>query len=95
MPNRMRKTIAVLALAGLSGLAGCVEPQPDPMPPSCGAEGLQGLVGQREEVLASMTFGAGAVRVIRPGQAVTMDYNPRRINFELDGANRIVRVFCG
>jgi hypothetical protein len=88
----MRKIIAILAMAGL---AGCVEPEPDPMPPTCGAEGLQGLVGQREEVLASMTFGASAVRVIRPGQAVTMDYSPGRINFELDRTNRIARVFCG
>lgn len=88
----MHRTIAILATAAL---AGCVEPLPGPEPATCGAETLQGLVGQREEVLAAMTFEASAVRVIRPGQAVTMDYSPRRINFELDRTGRIVRVFCG
>jgi hypothetical protein len=35
------------------------------------------------------------VRVIRPGQAVTMDYSPARLNIEVNGAERISRVSCG
>lgn len=88
----MRTMIAILATAAL---AGCVEPQPDMPPMSCGAEGLQGLVGQRAEVLDSMTFEASAVRVIRPGQGVTMDYSPSRLNIEIDRSNRIARIHCG
>lgn len=90
----MRNFMAILAVVAL---AGCVEPiETDPVQPeSCGAEGLQGLVGQTEAVLAAMTFRAGTVRVIRPGMAVTMDYRGDRLNIELDSAGRIQRVYCG
>lgn len=35
------------------------------------------------------------MRVIAPGQPVTMDHNPSRTNFELDESGTITRVFCG
>ncbi len=88
----MRVTMAILAAAAV---AGCVEPKVDVTEESCGAERLQYLVGQDEGALAAMTFEAGAVRVIRPGQAVTMDFSPSRLNLELDGSGRIQRVYCG
>lgn len=70
-------------------------PAPDPGPVgTCGADGLQGLVGQHVSVLGGMSF-PGPVRVIRPGDAVTMDYNPDRINIEVSDAQRILRIFCG
>ncbi|MCB1538860.1 MAG: hypothetical protein H6865_08040 [Rhodospirillales bacterium] len=34
-------------------------------------------------------------RVIPPGAAVTMDYSPDRVNFQLDENGRIVRIWCG
>ena len=37
----------------------------------------------------------GPVRVIGPNQAVTMDFNPERINLETDAVGIITRVFCG
>ena len=36
-----------------------------------------------------------AARIIRPGQAVTMDFSPARLNLLLDGNDRIVRAYCG
>ena len=84
----------------LLALAACVPVPPDPVPPTlppddaCGAPGLQGLVGQPRRVLETMKFGV-PVRVIEPGMAVTMDYNPARLNIELDAAGRIIRVTCG
>ncbi len=72
-------------------------PSSDPAPAeddACGASGLQDLVGQEVGVVAAMTFPA-PMRIIRPGEAVTMEFNPARLNFELDGANRIARVYCG
>ncbi len=51
-------------------------------------------MGQEVGVVAAMTFPA-PMRIIRPGEAVTMEFNPARLNFELDGANRIARVYCG
>lgn len=61
---------------------------------SCGAAELQSLVGQPAAVLQTMRF-AGPVRVLRPGEAVTMDYSAGRLNIEIDAAEVIARVACG
>ncbi|MFN3973277.1 MAG: I78 family peptidase inhibitor [Gemmobacter sp.] len=87
----------LIAPALMLAAACTVEPIPEPMPPaspSCGAEGLQGLVGQRASVLQGMAFGS-ETRIIRPGMAVTMDYRENRLNIEIDTRERIVRVYCG
>ncbi len=86
------------------GLAACVEIEsppdpgvmPPPMPPedSCGAPDLQFLRGQPETVLHTMKFGV-PVRIIQPGMAVTMDYNPTRLNIEIDESGEIFRISCG
>ncbi|MEZ5753825.1 MAG: I78 family peptidase inhibitor [Paracoccaceae bacterium] len=60
----------------------------------CGALDLQYLLGAPARDLEAMRFNK-PVRVIRPGMAVTMDYNPDRLNFEVDRAGRIARVTCG
>lgn len=79
-------------------LAGCV-PQPDaPATPTdrddaCGARQLQYLVGKDVAALSPMTF-AQTVRVIRPGQGITKDYRPDRLNFNLDEAGKISRIHC-
>jgi hypothetical protein len=69
---------------------------PPPAPPTstCGAQDLQGLVGQPATVLQTMKFGT-VTRITRPGQAVTMDYSDRRLNIHIDKAERIERVSCG
>lgn len=69
-------------------------PVTDPLGPVCGADGLQGLVGQPQSVLATMKF-AGPTRVIEPGMAVTMDYSPSRLNIWIGEDDRIERVTCG
>jgi hypothetical protein len=90
----MKPAVIVLPLALF--LAGCQAEAPprvfDPTP-RCGADRLQGLIGQDAVVLRSMRFD-GPVRVIHPGMAVTMDYNPTRLNFEVDAAGVIRRVWC-
>ncbi len=87
----MRLTIAMIfALI----VAGC-QPTPvvTPAPASCGAEGYQSLVGAK---LAAVTMPADLnARIIKPGQAVTLDFRPDRINFELDARGVIRRVYCG
>lgn len=60
----------------------------------CGASGFQGLVGQSAEIARMLELDQ-PMRVIEPGMAVTMDYRPDRINFELDEADRIAVVRCG
>ena len=52
------------------------------------------LIGQDATALERVLI-MGKVRVLRPGQAMTMDYWPDRINFMIDGDNRIERITCG
>ena len=74
------------------------DPLPDPVPveieDTCGAAAHAGLIGQDASALERVHLRQ-RVRVIQPGMAVTMDYGPDRINFEIDTRNRIARIFCG
>lgn len=75
-------------------LTACV-PAPDlPGPNTCGAHGMQDLLGKDRGVLAAMTLPVGT-RVITPGMAVTEDYSPARLNIDLDARGRITGVWCG
>lgn len=85
----------------LIALSACTEPVPgpvNPVPPAakdtCGAAGLASLIGQPVSRFSTQTR-QGPARVIRPGQPVTMDYNPLRLNVLLDADDRIVGVSCG
>lgn len=78
-------------------LGACVAAEPDDgLPPegACGAKALQDLIGQPRSVLDVMRFSQ-PLRVIEPGMAVTEDYNPGRLNIELDDVGQIIRVACG
>ena len=60
---------------------------------ACGSAGYQAIVGSP---LAAVTLPADlGARIIQPGTAVTTDYNPERLNIEVDVDGRITRVFCG
>lgn len=65
----------------------------------CDASRAQGLVGRQAspelEREAMQRTAARLVRWIRPGQAVTMDYNPRRLNIKLDANDRAESFDCG
>lgn len=60
----------------------------------CPFEPIQPFVGQHVSVLEKVML-LGQVRVIRPGQMVTMDYMPTRLNIELDKHDAISRLRCG
>lgn len=85
----MRRIIAATALI----LAGCATTAPPPAM-TCGAAGLQGLIGQSALVLQTMRFGA-TTRILRPNDPVTKDYRPDRLNIIIDEKERISRVTCG
>lgn len=97
-----------LALA-LLGLAACAAPQPPapsgpavpdgpalprPEADTCRAADRAGLIGQPVTALERV-YLLGPVRILRPGDAMTRDYLAGRINFALDPADRILRIFCG
>lgn len=82
------------------GLVACASyPTPMPGPARCNAGAVQGAVGREAgpRVVHNVKRRAGArdVRVIRPGQAVTMDFRSDRLNIEVDHRNTIRRVHCG
>lgn len=74
-------------------------PRPLPGPVRCDAGRVQALVGReaRPGVVqrARQRAGARNVRVIRPGQAVTMDFRSDRLNLEVDNRNVIRSARCG
>ena len=66
---------------------------------ACRTEGLQALVGQpATQALGAEALGmsgAHALRWIRPGDVVTMDYREDRLNIHLNAAGRVERFACG
>ena len=71
-----------------------------PAPPgACTPEHAKALIGFRYgEGIADrvMSFtGARTIRVIHPGQIVTMDFRTDRVNVHVDARGRIVSVTCG
>lgn len=93
----LRLGALLLALAACAGEAppGPGAPPPDPaVPDTCGLSGVAGLTGGKVGRLPD-AGGWQSLRVIRPGQAVTMDFSPTRLNVELDGTDRILRMSCG
>ncbi|WP_082524799.1 I78 family peptidase inhibitor [Pseudorhodoferax sp. Leaf274] len=92
--------VAVLALAGCAGLGGPAgAPGTSATPATCDAAAAQFAIGQsfgpalERDVRARS--GASIVRWLSPGQAVTMEFNPARLNLTLDGRSRITKVACG
>ena len=67
-------------------------------PLACSVSRAESFVGKPGDAIAEdarIAAGAQTVRVIRPGQAVTMDYRADRLNLELDDSGILVRVRCG
>ena len=91
----MRLLFPVLMTALLSA---CVMPvvtyPPTTDPNACGAAGLQGLIGMSATVIPPTGVWA-SIRIIHPGDVVTMDYSASRLNVYVDAANRITRLTCG
>ena len=86
-------------LIGLATLTACTVTEPTaPIPPTledtCNARQYANLIGDDATALEKVLI-LGQVRVIRPGDVVTQDFRPERINFGIDGANRIIDVSCG
>jgi len=92
-----------LAILALTTLAGCgpevVAPDAPPRleeagPDSCEAADHEALVGGPLSAFDQSALDQ-TVRVIPPGGIVTMEYNPTRLNVDLDGRSNIVRFWCG
>lgn len=89
------KPLAAALLVSFS--AGC-ETSDAPLsfggPDACKASALQHLIGQDSAVLQTMPLEQ-PLRIIRPGDAVTMDFNPHRLNIDISDTDVIIAVRCG
>jgi hypothetical protein len=66
---------------------------PDAAEDTCNANRYASLIGEDATALERVLL-LGQVRVIRPNQAITMDFRPKRINFNVSSDNRIRSIFC-
>jgi hypothetical protein len=94
-----RLVISALALSVL-GCAPLSESRtPGLSEPRCRAAGAQAELGKTIDPAVSeaarASSGALRARVIKPGDAVTMDADPQRLNIEVDDTGKIRRLRCG
>ena len=88
----MKQGVAAMALIVL-GLSAC-QPVVEPSEASCGAARLGGWAGQPVAALDEQ-YLPQTVRLIRPGDAVTEDFKPGRLNVILDASDLVVAFHCG
>ncbi|PCD03049.1 hypothetical protein COC42_01070 [Sphingomonas spermidinifaciens] len=93
--------LAPIALIALAACAPTTEPATaDPATGAqCDATPVQALVGQAGDAAtvdrAKVGSGARTVRRYATGSALTMDFRPDRLNVEVDGGGKIVKLSCG
>lgn len=98
-PIRTIKPIIALGMA--AALTACAAPPAAPpvAPGVCQLAPDAPLQGHRIspelENRALELSSATVVRVIRPGQAITRDFNQSRVNLQLDTYDVVVRAYCG
>ena len=75
------------------------ESAPAPSGALCNAAPAQFALGRQADTSlvndALTRAGAKTVRVLKPGQIVTMEFNAERLSLSVDDAGRVTRVSCG
>ena len=103
MPRIPATALAAAAVAIAASLPACAPMPPvEPSPPNTGqgdAEPARGAIGQAasSEVVERIRIETHSqvARVIRPGQAVTMDFSAARVNVHVNERNAVTGVTCG
>jgi len=95
---------AVLATVSLGAvLVACSASRETPVADAtagqCDASRADHLIGENYsgyvERQALAESGATEIRVLKPDDAATMDFNPRRLNLHVDPGLVIIKVACG
>ena len=93
----MRAAALVLLLAACAPAPPA--PETPPLSGACNADAAGALVGRAASAElgteALRLTGARRLRWIRPGDMVTMDYSPQRLNIHLDAAGKVESLACG
>jgi hypothetical protein len=97
MPHLHLRPLAAAVL--LAGLPACIPfvgdlPADGDLAEECGASGYRNLIG-RERAAAEELMTVQPKRVYGPDEAVTMDYQPDRVNFVIGADGTIEEVRCG
>ena len=103
MPRIPATALAAAALAIAASLPACAPMPPvEPSPPytgQCDADAARWAIGQAasSEVVERIRIETHSqvARVIRPGQAVTMDFSAARVNVHVNERNAVTGVTCG
>ncbi len=104
----MRYAVAVMIVVAGCGPAGPPPTAPDPgtgvglstsglverTPDTCGLAAFESLVGQPAGAVDSVVTDQ-PVRLVAPGSIVTTEYNPQRVNVDVNASNVITGVRCG
>lgn len=101
----MNRILPLSALLVATLLAGCAAAPQEDSPAAtkgdgrCDAAPVQNLLEKRITSdlaeRARIKSGAAQLRVTQPNQPVTMDYNPQRLNIDIDDDDIIIRLSCG
>ena len=104
----MNRVVLVTLCVAVSMLAACASSsplQPASAGPqvsgdgTCHADRVAWAVGKNADEPTRKAVwkqsGSGLIRPIAPGQAVTRDFRPDRINVYLDAGNVITKLACG
>lgn len=90
---------ALLLVSACSNTPNPAAPTPAPTATLCNAAPAQFALGRQADATlvndARTRAGAKTVRVLKPGQVVTMEFNAERLSLSVDDAGRVTRVSCG
>ena len=98
----VRLALPIVLLLALPACAGTPPRHSDPMPPSrmaCNADAAQWAIGQQAtaDVVARVRSDSHSrvVRMLHPGQMVTMEFSAERVDIRVDEHDAILAVTCG
>ena len=104
-PSRIALAAGALAVVALAACASQANPpqMSRPLPPevmTCNADAAKstalGKTASADVVERARTdAGAHSVRVLKPGQMVTMEFQEHRLNIDVDDKNVITNLRCG
>jgi len=78
-----------VAFAVAATLSACIAAQS--VETTCNADNWKDFIGQPEAAVHSVL---GNLRIVRTGEPITKDFNPNRLNAEIDSTGRVTRFAC-